>query len=123
MAWSAHAKGANSAMNAETRRQNVEVYLKTHTVKTFNIVECYNKVFSKQNHSDKLDMKSIGTLNKYFKDYVKANGGVITPVLDRALMESAELAKRRTKRVADEKIAKDVYFEQYGIVIGDKVLE
>lgn len=123
MAWSAHAKGANSAMNAETRRQNLALYLKNHTVTDFNIVECYNFVFAKQNYSDKHDMKSIGTLNKYIKEYVKQHGNVITPTIDRALNESGELMKRRTKRVAEDKVARDVYKDQYGIIIGDRALE
>ena len=123
MAWSAHAKGANSAMNAETRRQNLEAYLKNHTVNDFNIVECYNLVFAKQNYSDKLDMKSISTLNKYIKDYVKQHGNVITPTIDRALSESGELMKRRAKRVAEDKVARDAYKERYGVIIGDRALE
>ncbi len=123
MAWSAHAKGANSAMNAETRRQNLALYLKNHTVTDFNIVECYNFVFAKQNYSDKHDMKSIGTLNKYIKEYVKQHGNVITPTIDRALNESGELMKRRAKRVAEDKVARDVYKDQYGIIIGDRSLE
>lgn len=123
MAWSAHAKGANSAMNAETRRQNLALYLKNHTVTDFNIVECYNFVFAKQNYSDKHDMKSIGTLNKYIKEYVKHHGNVITPTIDRALNESGELMKRRAKRVAEDKVARDVYKDQYGIIIGDRSLE
>lgn len=123
MAWSAHAKGANSAMNAETRRQNLEAYLKNRNVNDFNIVECYNLVFSKQNYSDKLDMKSISTLNKYIKDFVKKNGNVVTPTIDRALNESSELMKRRAKRVAEDKIARDAYKERYGVIIGDRALE
>ena len=123
MAWSAHAKGANSAMNAETRRQNLATYITKHSVDDFSIVECYNFVFSKQNHSDKLEMKSIGTLNTYLKEYLKKNGNVLTPTLDRALAESSELAKRRNKRVAEDKVARDAYREQYGVIIGDRVLE
>ena len=123
MAWSAHAKGANSAMNAETRRQNLAAYLEKHSVNDFSIVDCYNLVFSKQNYSDKLDMKSIGTLNRYIKEYLKQNGGVVTPTINRALEESDMLAKRRAKRVADDKIARDAYKERYGVIIGDRALE
>lgn len=122
MAWSAHAKGANSAMNAETRRQNLAAYIEKHSVDTFNIVDCYNAVFSKQNYSDKIDMKSIGTLNNYLKEYLKSKGNK-TATLERALLESGELAKRRNKRVAEDKLARDAYKEQYGVILGDRSLE
>lgn len=123
MGWSVHAKGANSAMNAETRRQNLEHYILKHTASEFNIQDCYNQVFSKQDTSDKKEMKSIGTLNTYLKAMLKEQDGVMTPTLKRALDETGLLTKLRVKRVAELKMLKDAYREEYGIVLGDKSLD
>ncbi len=123
MGWSVYAKGANSAMNSETRKQTLATYISKHTAANFNVQDCYNHVFKKQDVSDKKNMKSIATLHTYLKEVLKQNDGVMTPTLDRALTETKLLKNMRAKRVAEAKELKDDYRERYGIVIGDKNLD
>lgn len=121
MSWSKQALGANGAAESETRKQKLVLYLKKTSFEKFNVIECYKYVFYKQSKIEQGDMKSIATLNKYFKDLEKA--GATGRTLDRGIQETKLLMNIRNKRMKSEKEARDQYAADYGIIIGDRSLE